>query len=291
MHNLLAIRAVFLLDFREALKLLNQALVFYRDNEFRRDEAVCLEYLALGEYYTGDYEKAKEYLSQVLKMKEPSVAAIAQTRRILTDVFIATQDFEKAAESATLAEEAITAACEGIEEGAIYRSWAQIHDYNGDPDTAASYYARSAEKLRQLGARYELAMTHLVASRARCFDEQTQLHHLRQAKVLFVEMKVPKRVRQIESSIEGFVTDRKRVGKLLATKHGALAALRASAAKGTVKKDTLITSVFPKDKMTEVLQELVYCDLVDVSDDVISATPRGRNIISKLEAVRLSTGN
>lgn len=188
-------------SFRSAHVLLHRLLKFATSERSSRDVAVCLEYLGLNEYFAGNYKKAKEYYQQVLDMPEPTASAVAQTLRMLTDVHIAEGHWDLARATAAKADTAINKISERIELGALWRAYGHIHAHDGNRDEARSFFTKSIELLRQLGARYELALSHFDAGRAKVFSEAESGEHLRITRALFVEMEVPKRVAQVDAVI------------------------------------------------------------------------------------------
>ncbi len=166
-----------------------------------RDVAVCLEYLGLNEYFAGNYAKAREYYDQVLAMPEPTASAVAQTLRMLTDVEIAEGNWDAAKTTAAKAEVAINKISERIELGALWRAYGHIHTHDNDHAKARENFEKSIDLLRQLGARYELALSHFDAGRSKAYSTDQQMEHLNQAKALFIDMEVPKRVAQVDAAI------------------------------------------------------------------------------------------
>ena len=167
----------------------------------RRDQAVCLEFLGLNEYFAGNYAKAREYYDRVLAMPEPTASAVAQTLRMLTDVEIAEGNWDAAKTTAAKAEVAINKISERIELGALWRAYGHIHTHDNDHAKARENFEKSIDLLRQLGARYELALSHFDAGRSKAYSPDQQMEHLNQAKALFIDMEVPKRVAQVDAAI------------------------------------------------------------------------------------------
>jgi DNA-binding NtrC family response regulator len=199
--NLSGMLDVSLLDYEAARAFLQKALDFYVSAHYRRDEVVCLEYLGLNEYYNGDYAAAKRYYQQILAKPELTASAVAQTMRLLTDVQVALGELDDAEKTANKAEEAITRIKEWVELGCLHRARALLSDKRGDRTTARDCFAKSFEVLSRHGARYELAVTYLVAGRSACYSNEVQLEHLNKSKSLFVDMDVSKRVAQVEQAI------------------------------------------------------------------------------------------
>ncbi|MBU1320029.1 MAG: sigma 54-interacting transcriptional regulator [candidate division Zixibacteria bacterium] len=165
------------------------------------DEAVCNELLGAIECSEGNYAKAREYYQQVLDMPEPTASAVAQTLRMLTDVDIAEEKFDIAEKTAAKAGAAITKINERIELGALWRAYGQIYTHKKETDTARDYFKKSIDLLREIGARYELALSYLAAGKSESYSFDERLRHLEMSRMLFIEMEVPKRVDQVESAI------------------------------------------------------------------------------------------
>ncbi len=180
--------------------LARAAKIFKARRDFRYVD-ICSEYLGLNEYFAGNYKKAKEYYQQVLDMPEPTASAVAQTLRMLTDVHIAEGHWSLAKQTAAKAEVAINKISERIELGALWRAYGHIHAHEGNRDEARAFFTKSIELLRQLGARYELALSHFDAGRSPVFTTTERAEHLRSARTLFVDMDVPKRVVQVDAVI------------------------------------------------------------------------------------------
>jgi transcriptional regulator with PAS, ATPase and Fis domain len=198
--------AVCVLDTDQAREHLKQAMIFYARERLQRPYVVCLEFLGLNEFFAGNYAKAKEYYQQVLDMPEPTASAVAQTLRMLTDVYIAEGNWEEAKKTAVEAEAAITRINERIELAALWRAQAQIAEHDSDHEAARELFQKSIDLLQQCGARYELALTHFAAGQSTVHIPASRSEHLQKAKALFVEMDVSKRVAQVEKAIVGLIS-------------------------------------------------------------------------------------
>ena len=193
--------SVFLFDFERAVQKLGSALDHFTLSGIKLDQTVCLEYLGLLENFRGNYSMALDYYQQVLDMPEPTASAVAQTLRMMTDVYIAQGKFKKAIGTARKAEEAINKINERIELGAIYRAYGQIYTHKGETHVARDYFRRSIDLLRETGARYELALTYLACGKSESFNCDERTAQFDMARVLFTEMGVPKRVEQVDEAI------------------------------------------------------------------------------------------
>jgi two-component system response regulator HydG len=191
----------YLLLIDNAEQYLETALVHHAGVGSSRDATVCREFLGLLEYNRGNYRQARKYYQQVLDTPEPTASAVAQTLRMLTDVEIAEGKWDAATETAKKAEAAITKINERIELGALWRAYGQIHAHRGEHDTARDYFTKSIDLLREIGARYELALSYLICGRSESYSREERKFNLEMSRMLFLEMQVSKRVEQVEQCL------------------------------------------------------------------------------------------
>jgi len=196
-----------LLDTQQAEQLLIQAVSLCEHPDAAFLMRFVDEYLGLLEYYRGNYRKAREYYQKVLDMPEPTASAVAQTTRMLTDVYIAEKKWKLAASTAWKAEEAITKINERIELAALWRAYGQIYTHKNDYDTAREHFTKSIDLLKEIGARYELALSYFAAGQSESYDYAERKRHLEMARMLFVEMDVPKRVEQMDDALRTMPAD------------------------------------------------------------------------------------
>ncbi|MBU1318650.1 MAG: sigma 54-interacting transcriptional regulator [candidate division Zixibacteria bacterium] len=177
------------------------ALRLFSELKMPQDINVCLEYLGLLSHFESNYAKARECYQKVLDMPEPTASAVAQTLRMLTDVYIAEEKFDIAEETAIKAEASITKISERIELGALYRAYGQIYAHKKENDSARDYFSKSIDLLREIGARYELALSYLAAGKSESYSFDERMRHLEMSRMLFIEMDVPKRVEQVDDAV------------------------------------------------------------------------------------------
>jgi DNA-binding NtrC family response regulator len=189
-------------DLEAASKYLEQAAIVSTRTNSATHSIIVNEYSGLFEHYSGNYSKAREYYQRVLDMPEPTASAVAQTLRMLTDVCIAEGNYVEAMAIAKKAEKATTKINERIELGALYRAYGQIYTHRGKHQIACDYFSKSITLLREIGARYELALTYFACGESKSYDYKTRKRYLESARLLFDEMDVPKRVEQVQEAIE-----------------------------------------------------------------------------------------
>jgi len=195
------------LNLIDAKTRLEAALEFFEQYGHSLDRIVCLEYLGRNEYYRGNFRKAREYCRKILDMPEPTASASAQTLRMLTDVHIAEENWGLAATTAKQAEAAILKINERIELAALWRAYGQIFAHKGETDKSREHFRNSIDLLSEIGARFELAMTYYVAGTSEAYKCEERRHNLEVARLLFVEMDVPKRVEQMDEVLGSMAAD------------------------------------------------------------------------------------
>jgi DNA-binding NtrC family response regulator/predicted negative regulator of RcsB-dependent stress response len=193
---------VLMLDYEEAITNLNLALSFLNGAGSNRHVGVCIEYLGLLEYNRGNYDAAKEYFQQILEMPEPTASATAQTLRMMADVYIAEGKYDKALKTARKAREAINKINERKELYSLFKSYGEIYSGLEEPDKARDYFEKSISLLGELGALYDMALTHLACGQSNAYDNEERLKNLIKAKELFNDMKVPAWVQRASDAIQ-----------------------------------------------------------------------------------------
>ncbi|MBU1320546.1 MAG: sigma 54-interacting transcriptional regulator [candidate division Zixibacteria bacterium] len=189
-------------DLNRAKRHLFTALSIFDDIGSMRDVNVCQEHLGLTYHLEGNCDRATEYYQQVLDTPEPTASAVAQTLRMLADIHISRDMFQEALSTAKRAEEAIDKIGEKRELGALYRAYGQIYTQREEHDTARGYFNKSITLLREIGARYELALTHFACGESKSYNIKTRMRHLEFGRLLFYEMGVPKRVELVQEAID-----------------------------------------------------------------------------------------
>lgn len=201
LESLRGMFAVRMLDDESAKKHLATAMALAREHQYRRDEVVCIEHLALNDYYHGRYTEAVGLCEQILLTPEITPSAVAQTLWLLTEAYVAVGELLQAADTGARAQTAITSVKEWAELGCLHRALGLLADKRNDAQGASEHFGKAIEILSRHGAKYELAVTHLAAGETGCLNKDIRKEHLRRAKLLFVDMGVPKRVAQTDSAL------------------------------------------------------------------------------------------
>ena len=193
--------SLYRLELTPARDHLTQAQRYFEHSGSVRDANICSEFLGLMYSYECLFQKARGLFKNILEGKEPTASAVAQTLRMLTDVYIAEGKFRRASSTAKKAEDAINKIGERIELGALYRAYGQIYAHKGEIETARNYFKKSIDLLKEIGARYELALSYFACGNSESYNGDNRLRHLEAARMLFVDMDVPKRVEQVDDAI------------------------------------------------------------------------------------------
>jgi len=186
----------------DAKRLLDELLPYFKKNGAARDIGVMFEYLGLAESELGNYRQAERLYRKVLDMPEPTVSAIAQTHRLLTDICIAQGKIDDARKHAGTAEAAIRKINERVELAALYRSLAKIETVEARGEKAREMFNKAISLFSELNARFELAMTHAAAGESGVFSLTDSLNHFDLAIQMFDKMKAPQRISRVREARE-----------------------------------------------------------------------------------------
>ncbi|MCB2231120.1 sigma 54-interacting transcriptional regulator [bacterium] len=161
--------------------------------EFPREHAVALEVYGKLETLRGNLTKAEKHLSEGLKLSlkiAPESTLVSQTKRLLADVYVAKNDYDRAK---TLAEEALAVATkinERLEIAACHRVFGQVDSHRGEYDSAREWFRKAIDVLAMIGAQYELAVTRFDAAVSHAFSQKESVALLFLAKEYFVREQV-----------------------------------------------------------------------------------------------------
>ncbi|MCX6831759.1 MAG: sigma 54-interacting transcriptional regulator [candidate division Zixibacteria bacterium] len=265
LESLRGMLSVRLLDDAGAIEHLGNAIARARECHYRRDEVVCLEYLALNDFYHGRHAEAIGYCEQILATPEVTPSAVAQTLWLLTEVYVAENKLTLAAETGAKAEQAITQVKEWAELGCLHRALALLADKRGDLQGTIDHFDKASEILNRHGARYELAVTYLAAGAAACLDAETKKERLHQAKTLFTEMDVPKWVTQTEEAIAYLSLSKPQCKSIRSTKN-------------SIEQPEIITQ---NPDMARILEDATKLAATDMTILITGETGTGKDLLAK----------
>ena len=135
-------------------------------HDFIREQALAEEFI--GEVCTarGEYELAGEHFERGLELAarvSPQSDITVEIQRRLGELYVARGDADPGLEVLEQGLEHSRRIKERLEEGAILRTMGTAHAALGDRDRAGARFGEALEVLRRIGARFEIAKTHLYA--------------------------------------------------------------------------------------------------------------------------------
>jgi uncharacterized phage-associated protein len=184
-----------------AEELLERAKTYFGESGDTRNQVVCEEYLGLNTFLSGRHKEAGKMYKLILDRPGITAYARAQVCRLLTDVYVAEGEFDKAIETAHQAKDAIEKANEIIELGALYRSYAQAYAGTGDKLAALRYFEDSNNLLARIGAEFELGLTYLARGRSDVYDPDHRLVFFDKARDMFTALELQEWVEDVENRI------------------------------------------------------------------------------------------
>ncbi len=177
--------------FKEAEEFYRKAFDLIQKKDLKRDLAIYLEYRAELAWEKKDYDLAYPSINQAIQMGEeiaPHSSLLCQSYRILAQLQLATQKLHLAEISCERSWELAKSLNERVEEGIVYRIWAQIAKEKNNSKLAKEKFEQSLNLLEKIGSRFELARTYLSAGEAEVYDAKESLEHLNKAQDLFKEL-------------------------------------------------------------------------------------------------------
>ena len=177
--------------FKEAGEFYQKAFDLIQKKELTRELAIYHEYQGEMALEMNNYDQAQESISQVIQIGEkiaPQSSLLCQSYRILAQIQFATQKLHLAENSCQKSWELAKALNERIEEGIIYRIWAEIAQQKNNQKLARERFDQSSILLEKTGCRFEFARTCLSAGGSGVFDPKETLVYLKKAQGIFKEL-------------------------------------------------------------------------------------------------------
>jgi DNA-binding NtrC family response regulator len=151
-------------DIKAARKIIARCKPFLDD--YPRERAIYFENLGLIDILDGKYSAAEKVLQKGLKLSleiAPESALISQIKRLFGDLYIATEQWDKARKFTDEALQVAEKIGQRVEIAACYRIFAQIAVHDGDADKAREWFVKAIELFQLIGSNYELAVTRYLA--------------------------------------------------------------------------------------------------------------------------------
>ena len=181
-------------DFPQAEQTYLKSLPLIENNKLIRELAIYYEYYGELEFEKREYQKAKEYYQKAIEIGEniaPDGDIINQSFRLLAELQLSLNQLEEALNSCDKSLKVSLSLNNKLEEGAVYRLLGQIHTAKNDKSKANQYFLKGIDLFREIGAKYELAKTMLMAAQSGLFDYQESLNYLRESERIFKGLKIP----------------------------------------------------------------------------------------------------
>ncbi|HEX7402219.1 MAG TPA: sigma 54-interacting transcriptional regulator, partial [candidate division Zixibacteria bacterium] len=177
--------------FEEAEGFYQKAYSLIRKLDLKRELAIYYEYQAEMALDKKNLDLANQNVSQAIQLGEeiaPQSSLLCQSYRILAQIQLATQKLHLAENYCQKSWELARSLNERMEEGILYRIWAQIAGDKNNKKLARERFEESLSLLEKIGCRFELARTYLYAGDAEVFETQNTFEYLKKAQNLFKEL-------------------------------------------------------------------------------------------------------
>jgi len=158
------------------------------EHSLSREMATYHEYAGELAFWQGKYDEAERHYREAIKIGmgiAPEGDLISQSYRLLAELQVKRGELDNAEESCEHARRVAEKITERLELGAIARVRGHIAARRGDGEKARVAFDESIRVLEEIGAKYELARTHLLAAEAGCLEQDYRLENIVTARRLF----------------------------------------------------------------------------------------------------------
>jgi DNA-binding NtrC family response regulator len=203
-------------DFQRSKGFLARAFELAQEQNFLREKAIYHEYAGQLAHSSGDRKGAEMHFLEAIAISRqaaPEGDLNNQAYRLLAELQVAREEFDQALVSCQKSLEVSAQLSEKIEEGAAYRILGQIYSAKNEKDKSSEYFSKSISILQQVGARYELARSHLEAGRSPIFDYYKRLGFLSNAESLFRNLDSKYHLGLVNSAITDLLVESKDYSK------------------------------------------------------------------------------
>ncbi len=189
-------------DIRTARKTIAKAKPFLDD--YPREKAIYFENLGLINILDGKYPEAERALNQGLELSlkiAPESALVSQIKRLFGDLYVATQQWDKAEKYTREGLKVAEKIGERIEIAACQRIFAQIENHRGNSDMAREWFRKAIELFSVIGANYELAVTRYLAGVSGLYQNGERQAFLWMAREYFAEEEVKPYLEKVDAAL------------------------------------------------------------------------------------------
>ncbi len=171
--------------------------------DLKREEAIYYEYLGWAKLLEKDYKAAETALNTGLKLSltmGDSTTLISQTKRLLADVYVATNRHKLAEQTALESLQVAEKIGERLEIAASWRVLAQTATVLGNKQEAVEYFRKAIDLFNQIGYRFELALTRFLAARSGLYTEAESSVLLHMAEEYFASEELTEHTKLIDQA-------------------------------------------------------------------------------------------
>ena len=191
-------------DIKTARKIVAKAKPFLDD--YPREKAIYFENLGLINILDGKYAQAEKALNQGLELSlkiAPESALVSQIKRLYGDLYVATQQWDKAEQYTREGLKVAEKIGERIEIAACQRIFARIENHRGNTDKAREWFRKAIELFGVIGANYELAITRYLAGVSGLYQNGERQAFLWMAREYFAEEEVKPYLEKVDAALAG----------------------------------------------------------------------------------------
>ena len=201
-YEMSAIPQALLGDIKTARKTIAKAKPFL--DSYPRERAIYYENLGLINLIDGKYAVAEKELKRGLKLSleiAPESALVSQIKRLFGDLYVATEEWDKAEQFTNEALEVAEMIGQRVEIAACYRIFAQIAVHDGDADRGREWFTKAIELFQLIGSNYELAVTRYLAGVSGLYESGERQALLWMARQYFESEQVKPYLKKIDKAL------------------------------------------------------------------------------------------
>lgn len=173
-------------------------------DDYPRERAIYLENLGLINILDGKHAAAEKALKEGLELSleiAPESALVSQIKRLFGDLYVATEKWAKAEQSASEALEVAEKIGQRVEIAACWRIYGQIDTHRGKDDKAREWFSKAIELFQAIGSNYELAVTRYLAGVSGLYHNGERQAPLWMARQYFDSEQVKPSLRKIDKAL------------------------------------------------------------------------------------------
>lgn len=191
-------------DINKALRLIKESYNYLKD--FKHEKSQYYEHLGRIHLLANNLNDAEKALNESLKLSleiAPESDHISQTKRLLGDLYLATQKYDLADKYATEGLEVAQKINERAEIAACYRIFARLEHKSGNADKAREWFRKAIDLFSQISSRYELAVTRYLASLTGLYNTGERIAMLYMAKQYFESEDIKHYIDKVDRALRG----------------------------------------------------------------------------------------